>query len=91
MEKRWQSVFFFFWRGPMMVSGKSGLDWARLWTALDLLLGGYFFFAGGGWGRLYYFFLICKRIAFSTFPQQDLFFHLEGGGRRVVLYRLRSP
>lgn len=50
MEKRWQSVFFFFWRGPMMVSGKSGLDWARLWTALDLLLGGYFFFAGGGDG-----------------------------------------
>ena len=45
MEKRWQSVFFFFfWWGPMMVSGKSGLDsgldWARLWTALDLLLGG---------------------------------------------------
>ena len=32
--------FFFFGRGPMMVSGKSGLDWARLWTALDLLLGG---------------------------------------------------
>ena len=42
--------FFFFWRGPMMVSGKSGLDWARLWTALDLLLGGYFFLRGGGGG-----------------------------------------
>ena len=34
------SLFFFFWRGPMMVSGKSGLDWARLWTELDLFLRG---------------------------------------------------
>ena len=31
------------------------------------------------------FFLVCKKIAFSTFPLQTRFFHLGGGGRRVVL------
>lgn len=41
MEKRWQSVFIFLGGGGgMMVSGKSGLDWARLWTELDLFLRG---------------------------------------------------
>ena len=37
------------------------------------------------------FFLICKMIAFSTFRQKAIFFHLGGGGggeRGVALYRL---
>ena len=37
------------------------------------------------------FFLICKMIAFSTFRQKAIFFHLgEGGGGEsgVALYRL---
>ena len=36
-------------------------------------------------GGVVLFFLVCKKIAFSTFPQQAIFFHLGGGGRRVVL------
>ena len=28
------------------------------------------------------FFLICKMIAFSTFRQKAIFFHLAGGGRK---------
>ena len=39
-------------------------------------------------GAVVLFFLVCKKITFSTFPQQAIFFHLGGGGRRVVLYRL---
>ena len=39
-------------------------------------------------GAVVLFFLVCKKIAFSTFSQQAIFFHLGGGGRRVVLYRL---
>ena len=39
-------------------------------------------------GAVVLFFLVCKKIAFSTFPQQAIFLHLEGGGRRVALYRL---
>ena len=32
------------------------------------------------------FFLVCKKIAFSTFPQQAIFFHLgEGGGKDFTL------
>ena len=35
------------------------------------------------------FFLIRKMIAFSTFRQKTIFFHLGGGGERgVALYRL---
>ena len=34
------------------------------------------------------FFLICKMIAFSTFRQKAIFFHLGGGERGVALYRL---
>ena len=48
---------------------------------------GYFFFEGG---RVVLFFLVCKKIAFSTFPQQPIFFPLGRGGRGVVLYRLYS-
>ena len=29
---------------------------------------------------MYYFFLDCKKIAFSTFPQQAIFFSFGGGG-----------
>ena len=36
------------------------------------------------------FFLDCKNIAFSTFPQQAIFFFTWGGKRGVVYYRLHS-
>ena len=39
-------------------------------------------------GAVVLFFLVFKKLAFSTFPQQAVFFRLGGGGRRVVLYRL---
>ena len=39
-------------------------------------------------GAVVLFFLVFKKLAFSTFPQQAVFFRLRGGGRRVVLYRL---
>ena len=35
------------------------------------------------------FFLVCKKIAFSAFPQQAIFF-IRGWGKGVVLYRLYS-
>ena len=35
------------------------------------------------------FFLVCKKIAFSAFPQQAIIL-LGGGGKGVVLYRLYS-
>ena len=54
----------------------------------------------GGRGGLYYFFLVCKKISFSTFPQQAIFFPFLGGGgggargrgvgKGEVLYRLYS-
>ena len=52
----------------------------------------------GGGGGLYYFFLVCKKISFSTFPQQAIFFPFLGGGggrgrgvgKGEVLYRLYS-
>ena len=67
----------------------SGLDWTKIWTRLDwtFLFRGVIFF-GGGVGGGCVIFLVYKKIAFSTFPQQAIFFHLWGGGRRVVLYRL---
>ena len=46
------------------------LDWTVFFR-------GYFFFEGG---RVVLFFLVCKKIAFSTFPQQPIFFPLRGGG-----------
>ena len=42
-------------------------------------------------GAVVLFFLVCKKIAFSTFSQQAIFFHLgRGGGEGVVLYKLYS-
>ena len=35
------------------------------------------------------FFLVCKKTAFSAFPQQAIFF-IRGWGKGVVLYRLYS-
>ena len=72
----------------------TGLDWTRLWTGLDQTLdwtgldwtsfqGGNFFW-GGGLGAVVLFFLVCKKIAFSTSPQQAIIFHLGRGGRGVV-------
>ena len=61
--------------------GKAGLDSGLDWTGLDrtgLFLGGVTFLTGG---VAVLFFLVCKIIAFSTFRQQAIFFHL-GGGRR---------
>ena len=64
----------------------------RDWTGLDS--GVIFFRVVGGWGGggLYYFFLVCKKISFSTFPQQAIFFSFfgEGVGKGEVLYRLYS-
>ena len=62
------------------------LDWTFFRGVIIII-----FFLGGG-GVL--FFLVCKKIAFSTFRQQAIFFHWGvggGGGRGVVLYRLYSP
>ena len=57
-----------------MPDGKAGLD--------CFFLGGQcFVFEGGGGGVL--FFLVCKKIAF---PQQAIFFHLEGGRGSKGLY-----
>ena len=44
-------------------------DWTLDWTGL--------FFGGGGGSII---FLVCRKIAFSTFPQQAIFFHFGGGG-----------
>ena len=41
----------------------------RDWTGL---------FLGGGGGSI--IFLVCRKIAFSTFPQQAIFFHFGRGG-----------
>ena len=61
------------------------------WTFFRRVIFFFFFFWGG---RVVLFFLVCKKIAFSTFRQQAIFFHwgvgegVEGG---VVLYRHCSP
>ena len=60
-------------------------DWTLDWTGLVFLGGFYFFLRVGGGGAL--FFLVSKKLTFSTFPQQAIFFPLRGGGG-VVLYRL---
>ena len=41
-------------------------------------------------GAAVIFFLVCEKMAFSTFPQQAIFFHFGAGGveRVVLLYRL---
>ena len=49
----------------------------------------------GGRGGVVLFFLVSKKITFSTFPQQAIFFPLGAGGgggweRGLVLYRLNS-
>ena len=44
-------------------------DWTLDWTGL---------FLGGGGGSI--IFLVCRKIAFSTFPQQAIFFHFGRGG-----------
>ena len=62
----------------------SGLDWTRIWTGLDFFLGRVIFF-GGGEGVVL-FFPVCKKIPFSTFPQQAIFFHLVRGGGGEGLY-----
>ena len=63
------------------------LDWTGLWTGLDWFFeGGNFFLEGG---RVVLFFLVCKKIAFSTFPQQAIFLHLGGRGEgRTLLFFL---
>ena len=45
------------------------------WTGLFFLRGVIFFWSGG----VVLFFLVCKKIAFSTFPQQAMFSSLGGG------------
>ena len=66
--------------------------WTGLWTGLDCYFRAVIFLEGGGAGGAVLFFLVCKKITFSTFPQQAIFFPLGGGGggREVVLYRLYS-
>ena len=68
--------------GKPLYSYMENLDWTLDWTGL-FFWGGLFFFEGRGG---YIIFLVCKKITFSTFPQQAIFFPLGGGG--VVLYRL---
>ena len=65
--------------GPV---GKHGLDSGLDWTGLDGIFfgGGSEFFVGG---EVVLFFLVCKKIAFSTFPQQAIF-SLPCEGRQVV-------
>ena len=62
----------------------SGL-WTLDWTGLDFIFfrGVIFFFGGGG---VVLFFPVCKKVAFSTFPQQAIFFHLGGGEGRTLLF-----
>ena len=52
-----------------------------VWTGLDWtgFFRGVIFFEGGG-GGVVLFFLISKKITFSTFPQQAIFFPLGRGG-----------
>ena len=59
-------------RGP---DGKPGLHSGLDWSGLCFLRGVIFFWSG--WVVL--FFLVCKKIAFSTFPQQAMFSSLGGG------------
>ena len=58
----------------------------KIWTGLDFFLRGVIFFFGGGEvSVVVLFFLVFKKLAFSTFPQQAIFFRLGAEGRRVVL------
>ena len=69
------------WTGLDWTGLDSGLDWTRLWTGLDWT--GLLFrevIWGGGLGAVVLFFLVCKKIAFSTSPQQAIIFHLGRGG-----------
>ena len=74
------------WTGLDWTGLDSGLDWTRLWTGLDWtgLLFGEVILGGGGLGAVVLFFLVCKKIAFSTSPEQAIIFHLGRGGRGVV-------
>ena len=49
----------------------------KTWTGLFFFRG--VIFLGGGGGGVVLFFLVCKKITFSTFPQQAIFFPLGGG------------
>ena len=74
----------FFWN----LNGQlENLDWTLDWT---FFLGANVYLGGGGVRTVVLFFLVCKKIAFSTFPQKATFFSFGagGGGRGVVLYRL---
>ena len=57
------------------------------WTGLDFFFRGVIFFGGEGVGVVL-FFLVWKKIAFLTFPQQAIFFHLVfiWGGREGLYF-----
>ena len=56
--------------GPL--DGLENQDWT------GLFLGGLLIFWEGGRGAVVLLFLVCETIAYSTFPQQAIFFPLGG-------------
>ena len=70
-------------------------DWTLDRTGLDIFWGGslfvclfVFFFLGGGGLGVVSFFLVRKKIAFSTFRQQAIFFSFGVGGGKDFTFLL---